>query len=121
MATTTTDPLFVTTPSPLPADQILFTITSPAPSSPLFLGFIQINGRSVPASGVIGTLVPDADDSVESPSFHVFRMGNKFAQIHQFLEEHGGPIAIVITYDPVTLKAYDLNPIEMMLAAAANG
>ena len=104
------------TPSPLPLDQILFTITSPNPSSPLFLGSIQINGRSVPASGVVGTLDPGTA-TVEAPAFHVFRMGSKFTQIRQFLQNNGGPIAIVITYDPVTLLAFDLNPMAMLMVA----
>jgi len=117
MSTTNTEPLFVSTPSPLPLDQITFTITSPQPHSPLFLGFIQINARSPSASGVIGTVDPGSS-TADAPAMHVFKMGSKFTQIRQFLQDNAGrPIAIVITYDPVSLFAFDLNPVAMLMAA----
>jgi hypothetical protein len=107
-ALTTTGPMSVTTPQPLPLNQITFTITTP--DAPLFLGTLQINGKAVPASGVIGSVDPSGA-SPQAPAFHVFRMGNKFEQIRQFVYTHPGVLAIQITYDPTTFLAYDLNPL----------
>jgi hypothetical protein len=111
----TNETMSVTTPPPpIPLNQITFTITTP--HNPLFLGTLHINAFPPAAGGVIGSVDPGGATAA-APAIHTFRMGAKFQMIRQFLINNQGPLAITITYDPITFLATDLNPLAMLMAA----
>ncbi|HYQ46345.1 MAG TPA: hypothetical protein VER11_30460 [Polyangiaceae bacterium] len=96
------------------SNQVTFTIT--LPTSPLFLGTLQVDGLPAGANGVIGTLSPVGDAA--HPSVHNFHLGNaRFQQLLQSLGNPVLPLSIQITYDNVTLKATDLRLPTMQMAA----
>jgi len=101
----------MTTTPPLPATVIIntpqrvtFQITNP--SSPLFLRTLHTTASAPSANGSVGSVSPG---TAGAPATHSFNMGGKFATIRTFLQNNPGSVALLITYDPISFAAFDLD------------